>query len=300
MTGAGAARGAAGWVVLVAAAVAILAAVGCGGGGGETKTPAATTGSATIAPSGAGGEPIDVVRATLDAINRGDVDAAYAYLSTDARKDVSLDEARRVINGLRNAGVVLSVTVVSAGEPTINGDHAEMEVSLTVRIGESNVPVDDEATLIRENGQWKVADHFLQTALAAVGLSKPLAEGPRKFGPDGCAQGDPLEGVYAPARLKILDPCITVTGTVRDDIEHALDGDITFGLILSPEDRRLANSVNDQNYGGALHLEIVPMDQERIATPKPGDKITVKGPWVTDLVHGHNEIHPVFSIEPAR
>ncbi|HSP54421.1 MAG TPA: hypothetical protein VLS25_02440 [Dehalococcoidia bacterium] len=300
MTRAGAVGGAAGWVILVAAVVAMLAAGACGGDDGETKTPVATTGSATTAPSGLGGEPIDVVRATLDAINRGDIDAAYANLSSDARKDVSLDDARRVIGGLKSAGIVFSITVDKAGEVNVLGDHADMEISLTVRLGETSIPVNDEATLIREDGQWRVADHFLQTALTAVGLSKPLAEGPRKLDGDGCAVGDPMEGVYAPARLKILDPCLTVTGTVRDDIEHALDGDITFGLILSPEDRRLVNDVNDTNYGGALHLEIVPMDQESVATPKPGDKITVKGPWVTDLAHGHNEIHPVFSIKPAQ
>ena len=111
------------------------------------------------------------------------------------------------------------------------------------------------------------------------------------------APGDPLSGVYAPSRLKILDPCLTVEGTVRDDVEKAEDGDITFGLYLNNDDKRLVNEVNQQNSDGALHIEIVPVDQATVSAPQPGQRVRITGPWVTDLVHGHNEIHPAFRIE---
>ncbi|HYM14672.1 MAG TPA: hypothetical protein VEZ14_03870 [Dehalococcoidia bacterium] len=47
---------------------------------------------------------------------------------------------------------------------------------------------------------------------------------------------------------------------------------------------------------GWLHMEIVPMDQPRLPKPQVGQRIRVQGPWVTDIVHGHNEIHPVWSL----
>ena len=119
----------------------------------------------------------------------------------------------------------------------------------------------------------------------------------RKLTPEGCAQGDPFEGVYLPERFEILDPCVSVTGRVRDDINDADDGDVTFGLYL-PEDKMwMVNDVNRAHYDGALHIEIVPMDQPRVHTPKPGQIVKVTGPHVTDLPHGHNEIHPAYRVE---
>ena len=119
----------------------------------------------------------------------------------------------------------------------------------------------------------------------------------RKLTPEGCAKGDPLEGVYLPERFTILDACVSVTGRVRDDIHEADDGDLTFGLYLASEDAWMVNDVNRAHYDGALHIEIVPMDRPRVRVPKPGEKVKVTGPHVTDNPHGHNEIHPVYRIE---
>ena len=283
--------------LLLLACCAILAlAVACGGGGDDNKTPSPTTMPARTSDT-AGLEPLDVVRVTLDDINRGDIDAAYPNFSAQARKDVSLDEARRLLQGLQASGTKLSVTIAQVGQQSITGDTAEIELTLQIEINTTKIPVDDAAILVREDGQWKIADHFLQTALAVLGLTTPVPAGPRALDANGCATGDPMEGVYAPKRLQILDPCLTVTGTVRDDINKAEDGDITFGLYLSDADQRLINDVNRANYDGALHIEIVPKDQPLVPAPKAGDKIRVTGPWVTDLAHGHNEIHPAFKIE---
>ena len=297
-------------LVVVALGIAVLGIVACGGDDSTspatssasppagTATGAPPTGGATVGTDAA--EPLQVVRSTLDALNRGDVDTAYANLSTDAQKSLNLVQVRLVVAGLKAANVNLSLAVESVGEATVTNDAAEIEMTVLVKLGQTSIPVEDAASLVKERGQWKIADHFLQTALAAVGLGQPPAAGERQLDSRGCAIGDPLLGVYAPARLKVLHPCVTVTGVVRDDIEHAQDGDITFGLLLSGDDKRLINDTNIKNYDGALHIEIVPMDQQRIPAPHPGDRITVTGPWVTDTVHGHNEIHPALRIKPAQ
>jgi hypothetical protein len=276
------------------ATFALLAA--CGGDGEGKATPSPTSAPARTSDT-AGLEPVDVVRVTLDDINRGDIDAAYPNFSAEARSQVSLDDARRVIKGLQAAGVQFSITIANVGQQTVSGDTAEIELTLDITLSGTKVPIDDAAILVREEGQWKIADHFLQTALTLTGLASPAPLGPRALAENGCAQGDPMEGVYAPRRLQVLDPCLTVEGTVRDDINKAEDGDITFGLYLSDSDQRLINDVNRANYDSALHIEIVPEDQPLVLPPKPGDKIRVTGPWVTDTAHGHNEIHPAYKIE---
>jgi len=282
-------------LLLACCATLALVAVACGGDG-DKATPSPTTAPVRTSDT-AGLEPIDVVRVTLDDINRGDIDAAYPNFSSEARSQVSLDDARRVIQGLQAAGIQFSITIANVGEQSITGDTAEIELTLDVTLSGSKVPIDDAAILVREEGQWKIADHFLQTALTLTGLITPAPIGPRALDDNACATGDPMEGVYAPRRLQILDPCLTVEGTVRDDIIKAEDGDITFGLYLSEADQRLINDVNRANYDGALHIEIVPEDQPLVLPPKPGDKVRITGPWVTDTAHGHNEIHPAFKIE---
>jgi len=282
--------------LLLAFCATLALAAACGGNGDDNKTPSPTTVPARTSDT-AGLEPVEVVRVTLDDINRGDIDAAYPNFSSEARSQVSLDDARRVIKGLQAAGVQFSITIANVGEQSITGDTAEIELTLDVTLSGSKVPIDDAAILVREEGQWKIADHFLQTALTLTGLASPAPLGPRALDDKGCATGDPMEGVYAPRRLQILDPCLTVEGTVRDDIIKAEDGDITFGLYLSEADQRLINDVNRTNYDSALHIEIVPEDQPRVLPPKPGDKVRITGPWVTDTAHGHNEIHPAYKIE---
>jgi len=283
-------------LLLLAFSAALALAAACGGGDDNKSTP-----SPTLAPvrtsDTTGLEPVDVVRVTLDDINRADIDAAYPNFSAQARSQVSLDEARRVITGLQAAGIQFSITIANVGQQSVTADTAEIELTLDVTLSGSKVPIDDAAILVREEGQWKIADHFLQTALTLTGLASPAPIGPRVLAENGCAQGDPMEGVYAPRRLQVLDPCLTVEGTVRDDVQKAEDGDITFGLYLSEADQRLINDVNRANYDGSLHIEIVPEDQPLVLPPKPGDKIRVTGPWVTDTAHGHNEIHPAFKIE---
>jgi hypothetical protein len=142
-----------------------------------------------------------------------------------------------------------------------------------------------------------------------------------------CKWGPPLAGVYLSSRLKLVDRCITVTGTV-DCLKAEPDGDVHIRLRLDSQYARLllpANSLQvcvDQP-GPHLVVEIIPQHPEGVfrtnnadaggfitpATPKPGDHIVVTGPYVVDTNVLHRvlyqgrpaenwaEIHPAWGIK---
>ena len=58
-----------------------------------------------------------------------------------------------------------------------------------------------------------------------------------------CRFGPPLAGVYFPSRLKLVDRCRTVSGTV-DCLKVAPDGDIHVRLRLDPQFASLLKSAN--------------------------------------------------------
>lgn len=141
-----------------------------------------------------------------------------------------------------------------------------------------------------------------------------------------CKPGQPLAGVYIPGRLTVKAACTTVSGTV-DCLKQEPDGDIHLRLLPDPKYRRLltpANSAQVCAGNSAPHLvvEIIPQDghlpfPENSASrghfvtptaPRPGDHISVTGPYVWDsnalhdlLYPGKNvknwaEIHPAWAI----
>jgi hypothetical protein len=116
--------------------------------------------------------------------------------------------------------------------------------------------------------------------------------------PQGCRSGDPLAHVYNPSRLKVLIRCIEMTGTVKV-IYHEPDGDDHVNVIPDAAFSWTLNEGNRADQSGALVGEIVPADQGAVHAPAVGAHVRVVGPWVTDLNHGHNEIHPVWVMEPA-
>lgn len=240
--------------------------------------------------------PEDVFRAVLDAFNRSDADGFFALLSQEAQRSISLEDLRRIIEGNGRGATPISVTLDRVDKQTITGGSATMEVTLSIHLGEHVVTVEDVASFVREEDQWRIPNHFLETGVTALGKVLISTGGPRQLGPDGCATGDALQGVHAPFRLHVLDPCVTVTGTVRD-ISRSGDGDMTFRLELSGEDRRLLNEGNERHFAGALQVEIVPLDRVQVPVPKVGDRVRVTGAWVFDAGHGWNEIHPVFRLE---
>jgi hypothetical protein len=142
-----------------------------------------------------------------------------------------------------------------------------------------------------------------------------------------CKWGPPLAGVYVSARLRQLDRCRTVSGTV-DCLKLEPDGDYhvrlrvdeAYAALLRP-----ANRLQTCSGQGGPHLvvEIIPQHSQGVlfrtnnadaggfidpAIPKPGDHVTVTGPYVIDTNSLHRilyqgqaaenwaEIHPVWAI----
>jgi len=117
----------------------------------------------------------------------------------------------------------------------------------------------------------------------------------------GCPQtSNLLAGVHDPERLRIVDPCVRVSGVVASVPFIASDGDYCFDLEV------------DRSYGGypslgslilrhgRLHVEVVPSDLARILGPTgvcPGDRVEVRGALVVDTDHGlWAEVHPAYEV----
>lgn len=113
-----------------------------------------------------------------------------------------------------------------------------------------------------------------------------------------CKQGNVFEYVYDPSRLRILDTCVTVEGTVATNIEYAEDGDICFDIVLDPQYNYMLSIGSIVLRKNKLHVEIVPGDQGNVIVPQKGDYIKVTGVWLVDTDHGsYSEIHPSWHIE---
>jgi hypothetical protein len=142
-----------------------------------------------------------------------------------------------------------------------------------------------------------------------------------------CKWGPPLAGVYLSGRLRLLDRCRTVSGTV-DCLKLEPDGDYHVRLRL---DRQFAALVKPANglqtcvgqTGPHLVVEIIPQHPQGILfrtndadaggfidprIPYRGEHITVTGPYVIDTNSLHRilyqgkaaenwaEIHPAWAI----
>ena len=124
----------------------------------------------------------------------------------------------------------------------------------------------------------------------------------------GQACGDPHAHVYSPDRLELLAACVTITGTVAV-IRTEKDGDLHLLLQLDPGEGKYLNAKNVSGEMGDLVLEPVCVHtptqtdaipacagyQNPLSIPVVGSHISVTGPWVLDLDHGWQEIHPVFA-----
>ena len=124
--------------------------------------------------------------------------------------------------------------------------------------------------------------------------------------------GDPHAHVYSPDRLQLLDPCVTVTGTVAV-IRSENDGDLHLLLRLDPGQSKYINASNVSAEQGDLVLEPVcvrtPTQTDAIAAcagytnplsiPAIATHVAVTGAWVLDIDHGWMEIHPVSAFNAA-
>ena len=141
-----------------------------------------------------------------------------------------------------------------------------------------------------------------------------------------CKWGPPLAGVYLSGRLKLLDRCMTVSGTI-DCLKDEPDGDVHIRLRVDPQYARLLKPANSLQIcvdqpGPHLVVEIIPQHPQGVfrtndadaggfitpARPSPGDHIVVTGPYVVDINILHRvlyqgrpaenwaEIHPTWGI----
>jgi hypothetical protein len=120
--------------------------------------------------------------------------------------------------------------------------------------------------------------------------------------------------VYQPARLRVVDPCITITGTIT---KISLDPDADTHVLLAPDPQFLqyVNNVNVKQLNGNLMVEAVCFHQikpslidanaacknyqSNIVIPPLHGHVQVTGSYVIDTeTGGWAEIHPVSSISP--
>lgn len=115
-------------------------------------------------------------------------------------------------------------------------------------------------------------------------------------------------------RLQVINPCMTVTGTVMK-ARREKDGDWHVLLDLDPEFSSMLNQANSEQQQGYLVLE--PMCSNPVTQPDAlgegvcedfsqtifdtdlyGKRVAATGAYVVDKEHGWTEIHPVTSIAP--
>ena len=129
--------------------------------------------------------------------------------------------------------------------------------------------------------------------------------------------------------LKILDPCVTVTGTVIGKGESRIphiredsDSDLIINLLPDAQFKSLASPPNTR-FTGAIHLEAICQGNNfdtatglvhnvsrihvgdckgyngpHYPIPNVGDRLKVTGVYVQDIGEGgHTELHPVYKIE---
>ena len=111
-----------------------------------------------------------------------------------------------------------------------------------------------------------------------------------------------FEYTHTPARLRIVSTHVEVVGTVRNPPKVESDGDYCFDIIPDKEFGHTLGIGNMILRKGALHVEVVPHDQDKVLEPIggvcPGDVVRVRGVWVVDTDHGMwAEIHPAWEIE---
>ena len=119
--------------------------------------------------------------------------------------------------------------------------------------------------------------------------------------------------IYHPARLQVLDQCISVTGTV-EEVRKEADGDVHVLFRLDQQFELLLNEKNISGQHGDLILEPICQGKVRQADaeepcsrydgpyfePQIGQRYLVSGTYVHDLDHGWNELHPVTSMQPVQ
>ena len=156
--------------------------------------------------------------------------------------------------------------------------------------------------------------------LAAVFFNLSLGCGGSTVSPTAAAAGRSTPAcdatlwahVYDPGRLKVLNACMTITGTIDNAPHVSDDGDLDFHFVPDAQFTNLLNSASN----GHLHVEAICQGaiqsdtpqasqscgsfQGSVVIPPPGTHVSVTGPYVLDTNHGWTEIHPVTVIMEIR
>ena len=146
--------------------------------------------------------------------------------------------------------------------------------------------------------------------MIAVARLRYSGTAPVRLAAQNC-NADLWKHVYAPQRLRVIEPCTEVEGEVVS-VYRAADGDLHIGL--DPDHTSVLNFANALHSGGYLIVEVIcehtPADDDpksacagfvsRVTVPQTGDRIRVTGAYVTDRGYGWNEVHPVTRIETLR
>jgi hypothetical protein len=127
--------------------------------------------------------------------------------------------------------------------------------------------------------------------------------------------------VIDPARLQVVENCVTVTGTVRSVVTRgpmsSADGGYRFLIELDPQYRPMLNSLNKLLQRGNLMVEVACAEdanqatatcsgfRNRVTLPNVGERVAVTGSYVFNPLQipggklGWMEINPASKIEPT-
>jgi hypothetical protein len=133
----------------------------------------------------------------------------------------------------------------------------------------------------------------MSALVTVLGVSMALVGGGSH---GGSCDKNPLRHVYNPARLKVVEKCVRVTGTVVAwRKEH--DGD--YHVSMQMDAPGFTNELNDRRQHGFTVVEFTPFDKR--PKFKAGQRLELLGTKVLDLQHGDHkttgwlELHPVYS-----
>ena len=116
--------------------------------------------------------------------------------------------------------------------------------------------------------------------------------------------------VYNPARLTMIEKCVTVTGIIEESSAND-DGDHHMLLRLDKGQENLLTKINIKKKQGNLVIEAVCANKtslkkvgsicngfiNKVQIPKLVTHVKVTGSLVNDTHNGWNEIHPITKIE---
>ena len=125
--------------------------------------------------------------------------------------------------------------------------------------------------------------------------------------------GDPRKFHSAKDRLKVITPCMRVTGTIFNAVAEK-DGDFHIRVTVDSQFTGLLNAKNTSGQGGHLVVEPVcenavmqkdtlkegvcnGFSQNLYNASLKGKHVEIVGVYIEDMEHGWREIHPVTSIK---